>query len=245
MTSPEAFTSGPPELPGLMAASVWIMSTYTPPPSARPARLRPTALTTPTETLGSLLPSTNPNGFPMAMVHSPTIKLLDVPSGATASSFALIRTTAKSFVSSTPTTAASYVVPSRIATCTLVAPAMTCALVTITPSARTTNPEPIPALRRSPERPPVKYSKKSTGTRSTVSVCTVTTAGATRSTAAVMAVRRDASTFEAGTGPPGSGCAGGSVRDWADESDGVAPSQPTRVVATSTTIEKRESIREL
>jgi hypothetical protein len=30
ITSPIAFTSGPPELPGLIAASVWIMSRYTP-----------------------------------------------------------------------------------------------------------------------------------------------------------------------------------------------------------------------
>ena len=141
-----------------------------PPPSPRPARLRPTALTTPTDTLGSLLPSTNPNGLPMAMDHSPTISDDELPSGATGKFFALMRTTARSLTSSIPTTVASYDVPSRMPTETLVAPEITCAFVTMMPSLRTTKPEPIPALRRSPVDPPMKYSKKSTGTFCTVSV---------------------------------------------------------------------------
>src|SRR3712207_8333098 len=49
---------------------------------------------------------------------------------------------------------------------------------------------PKPDRDRSPERPPKNCSTKSVGTRSTLSVCTVTTAGATRATAVVIAVRR-------------------------------------------------------
>src|SRR4051812_30501719 len=121
-----------------------------------------------------------------------------------------------------------------MATDTFDAPSITCALVTITPSARTTNPDPMPALRRSPERAPLKYSKKSTGTCSTVSVCTVTTEGATRSTAVVIAVRRDAGIDWAGSAPGVAGGAG-SVRDCAADEDGLAPSHPAARSATMTT----------
>src|SRR3954471_3764752 len=72
-----------------------------------------------------------------------------------------------------------------------VAPATTCALVRMAPSPRTMNPEPRPAAARGPERPPKNCSNTSAGTCSTTSVCTVTTDGATRATASVMAVRRD------------------------------------------------------
>ncbi len=83
MTTPSAFTSGPPELPGLIDASVWIMSTYAPPPSAWPIRLRPVALITPAVTLGSVLPSRNPYGLPIAIAHSPMMMSSELPSGAT------------------------------------------------------------------------------------------------------------------------------------------------------------------
>ena len=56
-TSPSALTSGPPELPGLLAASVWIMSRYSPSWLSLGRMLRPVALTTPTVTVGSALPS--------------------------------------------------------------------------------------------------------------------------------------------------------------------------------------------
>ena len=173
------------------------------------------------------------------MDHSPTINVDERPNGATGKSFALMRTTARSFVSSMPTTVASYEVPSRIPIDTLVAPAITCALVTMMPSLRTTNPEPMPALRRSPVRPPMKYSKTSTGTLCTVSVCTVTTAGATRSTAAVIAVLRDASMDCAGTGPTVLVEAGGSVRACAFEVLGSAPAQPMSANETSRTSVER------
>ena len=48
MTSPRDLTSGPPELPGLSAASVWMMSSISRPDCARSDR--PSALTTPAVT---------------------------------------------------------------------------------------------------------------------------------------------------------------------------------------------------
>ena len=51
-TSPSALVSGPPELPGLIAASVWIMSRYRPVWSPPGRMLRPVALTTPAVTVG-------------------------------------------------------------------------------------------------------------------------------------------------------------------------------------------------
>ena len=48
MTSPRTLSSGPPELPGLIAASVWIISLLRP---VDTGNARPTALTTPTVTV--------------------------------------------------------------------------------------------------------------------------------------------------------------------------------------------------
>ena len=48
MTSPRDVTSGPPELPGLSAASVWMMSSISRPERARSDR--PSALTMPAVT---------------------------------------------------------------------------------------------------------------------------------------------------------------------------------------------------
>jgi hypothetical protein len=101
----------------------------------------------------------------MAIAHSPTSRSSERPSGATGSPVALILSTARSFVSSTPTTFAGYDVPSRMATDTVLAPATTWALVTITPSALTTNPEPIPACVRCADRPPKSCSNGSAATR--------------------------------------------------------------------------------
>src|SRR6266480_6444225 len=127
----------------------------------------------------------------MAIAHSPIRRLVDEPSGATGRLRASIFRTARSLVSSMPTSLAGYVVPSFIATEIRVAPATTWAFVTIAPSGRTMNPEPRPAAERWPERPPKNCSKTSAGTRSTTSVCTVTTDGATLATAWVIAVCRD------------------------------------------------------
>ncbi len=58
-TSPDPATSGPPELPGFKAASVWITSSMSRPPRARSER--PSAETTPAVTVDS-----KPSGSPMA-----------------------------------------------------------------------------------------------------------------------------------------------------------------------------------
>ncbi len=56
-SSPRRFTSAPPELPGLMEASVWMKSSY--PSGLMP--VRPSALTMPAVTV-----CCSPNGLPMA-----------------------------------------------------------------------------------------------------------------------------------------------------------------------------------
>ena len=61
-TCPRRLKSGPPLLPGLMLASVWMKSSYGPAPIVRPL-----ALTMPIVTV---LP--RPNGLPMATTYSPT-----------------------------------------------------------------------------------------------------------------------------------------------------------------------------
>ena len=66
ITWPALLMSGPPELPGLMAASVWIrlFSCSDEVPTASPARIwRPSPETTPVVTVFSKVPS----GLPMAM----------------------------------------------------------------------------------------------------------------------------------------------------------------------------------
>ena len=60
---PAALASGPPELPGLIAASVWIMSRYRPGWFPVGRMLRPVALTTPAVTVGSELPSRKAYGI--------------------------------------------------------------------------------------------------------------------------------------------------------------------------------------
>src|SRR5437879_2210711 len=71
-SSPRAFTSAPPELPGLIAASVWMKSSY----SAMPTLARPTALTIPIVTVWL-----RPNGLPMASTYSPTWSLSESAQG--------------------------------------------------------------------------------------------------------------------------------------------------------------------
>jgi len=56
---PELSSSGPPELPGLIAASVWITPSIRVP--ASDGISRPSALTTPVVSVRS-----SPNGFPIA-----------------------------------------------------------------------------------------------------------------------------------------------------------------------------------
>ena len=73
ITRPRASSSGPPELPGLIAASVWIAL----PISKRvsDSMLRSTAEITPIES-----DWLSPNGLPIAATGSPTSMLLELPS---------------------------------------------------------------------------------------------------------------------------------------------------------------------
>src|SRR5215217_5984546 len=68
-TLPEASASGPPELPGFIAASVWMTFSIRRPLS--PLIERPSALTTPAVTL-----RWNPSGLPMATTSCPTARSL-------------------------------------------------------------------------------------------------------------------------------------------------------------------------
>ena len=71
-TRPRASSSGPPELPGLIAASVWIASPI--PKRVSDSMLRSTAEITPTESDWR-----SPNGLPMAATGSPTVMLAELP----------------------------------------------------------------------------------------------------------------------------------------------------------------------
>ena len=72
ITAPAALISGPPELPGLIAASVWITWSIEKPLS--PLIWRWSAETTPVVSVRS-----SPNGLPIATTGSPTCAALAVP----------------------------------------------------------------------------------------------------------------------------------------------------------------------
>src|SRR5712692_5742291 len=97
MSSPRALTSAPPELPGLIAASVWMKSSY----SAIPTLARPTALTIPIVTVWL-----RPKGLPMASTYSPTWSLSESAQGMVGRSLASTWMTAMSVFGSVPTTLA-------------------------------------------------------------------------------------------------------------------------------------------
>ena len=100
------FSSGPPELPGLIEASVWMKSV-----KVRPASFdgteRPKAETTPVVTV-----PLRPNGLPTAITVSPMSRSEDVPIGAASNFFASTRSTATSLSGSTPINFAGTCVPS-------------------------------------------------------------------------------------------------------------------------------------
>ena len=75
ITSPREDTSGPPELPGLSAASVWITSSISRPVRARSDR--PSAEITPAVTVDS-----KPSGLPIATASWPRRSFLESPSVA-------------------------------------------------------------------------------------------------------------------------------------------------------------------
>ena len=73
ITSPDDATSGPPELPGFSAASVWITSSIRRP--CRERSDRPSAETTPAVTVDS-----KPSGLPIAMTRWPRRNVFESPS---------------------------------------------------------------------------------------------------------------------------------------------------------------------
>ncbi len=112
-TCPAESTSGPPEFPELIAASVWIMfrNVSPAPPDASPAcTVRPVAETMPDVTVG--VPADNPRALPMAITASPTSSLVESPK-VTASRLAggeVILSRAASLEGSAPTKVAGSAV---------------------------------------------------------------------------------------------------------------------------------------
>ncbi len=112
MTSPHMFSRGPPELPGLIGASVWIKGSLN--DSGVSGRMRLTPLTMPRVTVWS-----SPSGLPMAMTFSPTRRCSESPSATVArlplSGF-WICSTAMSKIGSAPSRRAGITVPSSSVT---------------------------------------------------------------------------------------------------------------------------------
>ena len=121
ITSPAMLNSGPPELPGLMAASVWMKSSKGPAPISRPrAEMMPEVTLPP-----------RPKGLPAASTQEPTRARVEEPQGTLASwRPASIRSRARSVSSSVPTTRAGCSDPSCRETTTRLALPTTWLLVT-------------------------------------------------------------------------------------------------------------------
>ncbi|MPN12349.1 hypothetical protein SDC9_159665 [bioreactor metagenome] len=105
-TTPSAFTKAPPELPGLIAASVWISLNLRSPISME----RFKALITPAVTLPL---NSRPSGLPIAIAGSPRIRLSESPRAATGKPVASTLTTARSVAGSEPSTLPGMVRPSN------------------------------------------------------------------------------------------------------------------------------------
>ena len=115
-TCPRLLISGPPLLPKLMAASVWMNASRLGSNSFRPRKL-----TTPTVT-----ECTYPSGLPMAQTHSPTRSVSESPSGATGTEPVTgIRSNATSMAGSMPTSSALNTRPSPRVTVIRSAPSTT------------------------------------------------------------------------------------------------------------------------
>ncbi|MPN14749.1 hypothetical protein SDC9_162078 [bioreactor metagenome] len=122
-SEPLALKRPPPELPGLMAASVWISFIF--------------AFSTVTSRLSALMmplvavPRSSPSGLPMAMTSSPTVSMSESPSDAGLRLVASILRTARSLRESDPTSFASCSDSSLRITLIVSAPSTTCLQVTI------------------------------------------------------------------------------------------------------------------
>src|SRR6267378_1259593 len=140
ITAPRESTSGPPELPGLSAASVCSTSSISRPLCAR--RLRPSALTTPVVTV-----CWKPYGLPIAIASCPTRTSREEPSTAAGVTAPPRRITAISVSGSSPTRSASRLEPSENVARMPRAPCTTWLLVRRSPSGVNAKPEPLPRRR--------------------------------------------------------------------------------------------------
>ena len=129
-TSPSTFINGPPELPGLMLASVCKKLKY--PVGSRPftsSFVRPFAERMPAETVCE-----RPNGLPTATTQSPTSIKSESPRGREGKFRSSTCKTAMSVCLSFPTTFACSSRPSTNPTVTSVASSMTWLFVSMNPS---------------------------------------------------------------------------------------------------------------
>ena len=139
--SPSMSTSAPPELPGLMAASVWMKD----PESEMPVSVRFSAEMMPLVTVWP-----TPNGLPIASTRSPTCccSLSSIGRvGRRSPTFSSL-STAMSERASASTTVAGNSRRSFSTTLIAWAPSMTWLLVTTMPSARTITPDPTDSATR-------------------------------------------------------------------------------------------------
>ena len=132
ITRPWRSASAPPELPGLIGASVWIMATTdSRPSSVRLSRTRPLALTMPEVTV-----CCRPNGLPIATASCPTSTEISGANTATPNAkLVSILTTATSVSWSAPSTSPGTRTPDARVTCTSVNCPTTWAFVRINPLA--------------------------------------------------------------------------------------------------------------
>ena len=114
---PLMLISAPPELPGLIAASVWMK---------KPKSDTPTCVRASAETMPLVVVWPTPNGLPMASTRSPICSASESPMAITGNgSGDSIFSTARSSDSSCSSTLLSNSRPSDIATLTWSAPRMT------------------------------------------------------------------------------------------------------------------------
>ena len=116
ITSPFMLNSGPPELPRLIAASVWMKSSYGPERMSRPRA----------ETMPAVTVPPRPNGLPIATTQSPTRAVSLSPKATAVSGLSgFTRSSATSTRSSRPTNSAFNIVLSARVTVISSAPSMT------------------------------------------------------------------------------------------------------------------------
>ena len=143
ITCPAASTSGPPELPGLIAASVWIAEVNV---VSEPSVSSPVALTgrSSAETMPVVTVFSRPSGVPRAITGWPTTTVEESAkvAGCRSSGGSSRRITARSVEGSVPTTLAAKLRPSLVVTCRDSASPATWSLVRIVPSSSRTTPVP-------------------------------------------------------------------------------------------------------